>query len=163
MSLPDWLGLKCSILIGRKIFFSLNVLDSQFQNLKFQKKIQFLRFDFTEPIFTMRLTTEDNPEVIRFLKRFELERRDSAGRLMFPDLIEFFDQHFTKNADNHQYIVSLFMFSDEILNSFKVVPLMLEVLSYFFQEPSVQTSLNEYIYSFGVKPWSYDSTKVVLK
>ena len=75
-----------------------------------------MRFDFTEPIFIMRLTTEDNPEVIRFLKRFDLERRDSAGRLMFPDLIEFFDQHFTKNADNHQYIVSI-IFSSENLSS----------------------------------------------
>ena len=43
------------------------------------------------------------------------------------------------------------------------MPLLLEVLGAYFPNPSVRTSLNEYMSSFGVKPWKYDSTKVVLR
>ena len=73
-------------------------------------KTSVLEFSFAEPTKRMRLTQEDNPVSVAFLKRFNLDKRDSAGRLMFPDLIQFFDQHFTKNADNHQYIVSYTVF-----------------------------------------------------
>ena len=115
----------------------------------------------------MRINSEDHPITFDFLKRFKLDQRDVAGRLKLPDLISFFDKKFKKNADNHQYLVS-----SSILRlmthscgsfSFKVVPLFLKMVGAYFPNSSVRTSINEYVYSFGVKPWKYDSTKVVLK
>ena len=110
----------------------------------------------------MRINSEDHPITFDFLKRFKLDQRDVAGRLMLPDMISFFETHFKKNADNHQYIVGFMLFSPSDLY-LQVVPLLLEVLGTYFPHPSIRTSINEYITSFGVKPWKYDSTKVVLK
>ena len=54
----------------------------------------------------MRINSEDHPVTFDFLKRFSLDQRDVAGRLVIPDLLTFFEAQFPKNADNHQFIVS---------------------------------------------------------